>query len=164
TPMPAAAVDLTSVPASMKPLLSTTGTLSGRPAKLGPRERYNHDEVSFYSTPHEGPAGLVIASLANTGGAAEQASHAVVKRSPAQASPDEQTNVKVLGANWKHFQSSVSFRYASGFDQSGLAAKWLGDSDKEVPRLLEYTIRVWPVQPAVAFAESRDSTGRPLGF
>lgn len=79
---------------------------------------------------------------------------------PGAAATDE-TPRKVLGANADKFCSDISFRYADSFD--GLEPRWVTSS--KAPRLVEYTVRVWPARPEYkTFEDARDKDGRAIGF
>lgn len=165
-PAPAArtptAAELTSVPATIKPLLTTTGTAALERPVPGPGEHYRADELAVYSL-SGGPRTEQLRTLIrNSRGLPGEARHAYLERTaPGDTGEGGEARIERLGGHPDRFQSSVSFRYATDFD--GLNARWRKQSER-VPRLVEYTVRVWPVGSGSDFDSARDAQGRPAGF
>jgi prepilin-type N-terminal cleavage/methylation domain-containing protein len=103
----------------------------------------------------------IAASVKNVGGVAETASHAYLQMRELQGSTA--VSRRDLASQSDRYQSSISFRYATFATTS--SAAWTGSSN-EVPRLIEYTIRIWPNRPQFRnYDDARDPvTGRLLGF
>lgn len=155
--------ELTSVPATIRPLMMpTTGTASARP-NPAPGELYAPDELTVYSPGGKSGRERPLASVRNSRGLPEETKHVFLERFAVGADREPgASRVEKLGVSPDRFQSQVSFRYASEFD--GLNARWKAKS-AQVPRVIEYTVRVWPVGAGGDFASARDrQTGRPVGF
>jgi hypothetical protein len=103
----------------------------------------------------------LAASIRNGGGVGETASHAYIQTRDLQG--NAAISRRDLSSQSDRYQSSISFRYAT--DATTSSAVWMG-STNEVPRLIEYTIRLWPNRPQFRnFEDARDpQSGRPLGF
>ncbi len=103
----------------------------------------------------------LTASIRNSGGVGETASTAYIQTRDQQG--NSATNRRNLAAQADRYQSSISFRYAT--DATTAGAVWISATN-EVPRLVEYTIRIWPNRPQFRnFDDARDpQSGRPLGF
>ena len=154
--------------------MAQRGAASGRGATraLGPQERYAADELIVYSP--GGAAGLSalgVAAIRNIPPSSGAPGRVYIERGPlddptSATAADLPPVVRAVGTNPDRFHASVSFRYASAFD--GLDARWERRAAAgTVPRLVEYTVRVWPRRTGdgpQSFAESRDASGRPRGF
>jgi type II secretory pathway pseudopilin PulG len=163
---PAHRAEFTSVPASIQGILGTTSTASAPPAPAGatmqpspavaapdPRaanltrtstgqERFAADEVVIYSLGAGPDPGKLVSAVRNSRGLGNVPSHAYIEQSPAGSAFAPAARRRSLGPNPDKFQSQVSFRFASSFD--GTNAHWNRETH-QVPRLVEYTVRVWPV-------------------
>jgi hypothetical protein len=167
TPAPArtpTAAELTSVPATLKPLLTgTTESAALERPRPQPGERYTAAELGLFSL--SGKAEKPLALIRNSKGLEGEPRHAYVEWAPAgkveSAADAEGGAVEPLGSSSDRLQSSISFRYASGFD--GLKARWQAQSG-EVPRLVEYTVRVWPRSAGPDFHKARNAAGQSVGF
>lgn len=162
-PAAAASQDqFSSVPASIKPLL-TTGTVQMRPKPPSgiKDDLFREQQIAIHTFSASYPPEItrvVLGNLANAEGEVHASmSEAVVhglKRNPART--------RNLGSRADTFLSRVSFRYASEFD--GLNAKWTTQT-LQAPKLIEYTVRVWPNRPeSLQFSKRKSPSGLSAGF
>jgi type II secretory pathway pseudopilin PulG len=161
---PASRAEFTSVPASIQSILGTTATATG-PANIpvAPRanapgqqtvqvkqtskapvgqERFATDEVVVYSLSAGPDPGKLVTALRNSRGLGNVPSHAYLEQTPGGSAFAPASRRRSLGPNPDKFQSQVTFRFASTFN--GTDAQWTREAH-EVPRLVEYTVRVWPI-------------------
>ena len=132
--------------ASTEPTTNNNKAEQSVVAKLNRRavngaERFSSDEVVVYSLGSGPDPSRMVASLRNSRGIGQQPSQAYLELTPAGGAFGPDARRHSLGTNPDKFQSQVSFRFATGFN--GTDAKWTRES-REVPRLVEYTVRVWP--------------------
>ena len=100
-----------------------------------------------------------VVSITNTTG--DTPRHVEMTWTKPGAAATDQAPRRKLGPNSDKFYSDISFRYAESFD--GLEPRWTASAKS--PRLVEYTVRVWPARPEFKrFEDARDKDGRPLGY
>lgn len=129
-------------------------------------EKFAADELTLVTTqqvetePGKFELRSLASSIRNSGGVGEAASHAYLQTRDLQG--NSAINRRDLASQSDRYQSSISFRYAT--DATTNSATWT-PSTNEVPRLIEYTIRLWPNRPQFRnFEDARDPAGRTLGF
>lgn len=113
---------------------------AAKPAQA--QERFASDEVVIYSLGNGPDPGKLVTAIRNARGLGDVPSHAFLELNAAGNSFAPGSRRRALGPNPDKFQSQVAFRFASQFN--GTDAKWTRDS-RDVPRIVEYTVRVWPV-------------------
>lgn len=152
---------LANSPAAAPALPAGDVRIAREPEKFGPDEltivTVQPTEIDKDKTELRG----VAASIRNVGGVAETASHAYVQTRELQGSTA--VSRRDLASQSERYQSSISFRYAT--EATTASAVWVASSN-EVPRAVEYTIRIWPNRSQFRnYDDARDPvTGRLLGF
>ncbi|MGI8905652.1 MAG: hypothetical protein ACR2IE_04080 [Candidatus Sumerlaeaceae bacterium] len=124
-------------------------------------ERFSAAEVVVYSLGSGSDPGKVVSAIRNSRGLGPVPSHAFLEQSSLGSTFAPGARRRSLGPNSDRFQSQVSFRFASSFQ--GTRAKWMRET-REVPRLVEYTVRVWPVGSGDSFEEAERAEKRTPVF
>lgn len=143
---------------------SSRADLPGRtPAAASSRaassqERFAADEVVVYSLGSGPDPGKLLTAIRNSRGLGDVPSHAFLEQRPASSAFSPGERRRSLGPNPDKFQSQVSFRFATNFNSTN--AIWLR-STQQVPQLVEYTVRVWPVGADDPFDAMQDSIHTP---
>jgi hypothetical protein len=106
------------------------------------QERFASDEVVVYSLGSGPDPSRLVAAVRNARGLGDVPSHAYLEQNAAGNAFAPTSRRRALGPNPDKFQSQVAFRFANQFN--GIDAKWSRES-RDVPRVVEYTVRVWPV-------------------
>jgi prepilin-type N-terminal cleavage/methylation domain-containing protein len=128
-------------------------------AAAGVVEQFGPSQLRLCSLAYGADKDHLLQTVASAGGTS-QAQH-VIMRSSDGAEPDK-APAKRLGSNADRFKSDIAFRYASEYKD--LEPIW-SDQATSTPRLIEYTVRVWPNDPKMArFEVAQDSRGRNVGF
>ena len=128
-------------------------------AAAGVSEQYSPAELRLCSPVYGGDKERIFQTVSSAGG--DEKVQCVTMR-PAGSTEPGKAPAKRLGASSERFRSDIAFRYASQFE--GLEPVW-SDQATTAPKLIEYTVRVWPNDPKMTgYEQAQDSQGRNLGF
>lgn len=132
----------TTVPASIQSLFTTSPAESApmRATTSSVSQEFGADRILFSTLAF----GLKKGTSYEIASEAIPGAHHVVVRDTATSAP------RKLGVMSDAFQAQVSFRYAETFN--GLDAVWAPTAAR--PRLVEYTVKVWPVKSKYATFET----------
>ncbi len=156
------AAELTSVPATIRSILTTTTTAQQKRPPAGKEERFTSSELTVYSLSGGHEPSRLLTTIRNSRGLPNEPRHAYIDRNePGDANEEARGSTERLGGSSDRLQSSIAFRY--GTEYIGTDAQWQRRSG-EVPRVIEYTVYVWPTTAGVDFASAKDSQGRAAGF
>lgn len=184
SPTPAATPDPKTMPPSVRAVFETTGSASqvpapqttttqqqagtaqpaapAAPSQATAAERFSTDELIIYSLNSGPDPSRLVTAIRNSPGLGQEPMRAYLEQSAAGGAFGPGSHRETLGPNPDKFQTQVFFRYATDFD--GVNAQWARES-RLVPRVVEYTVRVWPrTKEPTTFEESRDPDGRPSGI
>jgi hypothetical protein len=126
-------------------------------------EKFESDELVVYSLASGPDPGRIVTAIRNSLAGNGNAVRAYLEQSPAGNEFSPGARRKSLGSFSDKVSCQVSFRYASEFKKTD--AVWQRSAKANAPKLVEYTVRVWPSRLNVAnFEDARDADGRRLAF
>lgn len=124
-------------------------------------DAFTAEALRFNSLRRKQPAGQHTVTLTTTQDATG-VRHVTTVASETGLAPDADAAGDKLGDNPDIIQSEVSFRYAADYD--GVSAKWV-ESVGTAPRLIEYTVRVWPkLDKYKTFVDAKADKGSAAAF
>lgn len=154
-----AADQTTAIPPSIRPLL-TTGTAEAVPTPS--EERYQPLLLRLCTLSEGADSTGILHSIRASLEAGAGGSHVVVRRSALGSADKAVGPGRPVSLFRDRIQSDIQFRYAEKY--KGLEADWVSATVGK-PRLIEYTVRVWPNDAKYTrFEDARDEAGRRLSF
>jgi len=141
--------------------LQSTSTEVGAP--ISGSEKFGPDELVVYSLSSGPDSTRVLTAIRNSRLGTGNVVRPYLEQAPVGQIFAPGSRQKSFGSFSDKINCQISFRYAEEFKQTD--AVWTRNAKASVPRLVEYTVRVWPVRlNASNYEDARDADGRPAGF